>query len=70
MNHKRSSWLFRGALTIAIIIFPYFTMAQTDPGPCPDCPIDNGLVLLIAVGLLYGMKKYWAFTKKVNPELG
>ena len=28
-----------------------------DPGPDPDAPIDGGIVLLMAAGVLYGIKK-------------
>ena len=44
-------------MLLLVIISPLFAMAQ-DPGPCPDCPIDGGLALLIAAGAGYGIKKY------------
>ena len=41
-----------------ISILPLFAMADDDPGPCPDCPVDGGLGLLLAAGVGYGVKKY------------
>lgn len=57
IKDKRNTRLLRGLLIIAANIFPFFAMAQ-DPGPCPDCPIDNGIWLLLAAGVGFGVKKY------------
>ena len=54
-------------MLLLLLIFPLFAMAQEDPGPCPDCPIDGGLVLLIAAGAGYGVKKYRE-AKKPNKQ--
>ena len=61
---RNFKWFF--IFTIAIGIFlclPTFVHAQ-DPLPCvgPDpldgeCPIDSGLIVLLAVGAGYGIKK-------------
>jgi len=62
---KKFKWI--SLLTIIIAILPFAAMAQTDPGPCPDCPIDGGLSLLLAAGVGYGVKRYrGAKIKKVK----
>ena len=50
-------------MLIAVIILPFFAMAQ-DPGGGPDVPIDGGLSLLLAAGAAYGVKKYRQGRKK------
>lgn len=62
LKGKRNIRLFMGLLMIMVSMLPYFAMAQ-DPGPCPDCPVDGGLSLLLAGGVAYGMKKYRAGRK-------
>ena len=56
---------FKRILIISISLFiflcsPKFSNAQPDPN-CdpldPSCPIDSGLVILIAIGAAYGIKK-------------
>lgn len=51
-------------LVIILINIPFYSHAQDDIGiPCdyqdPDipCPIDGGLIVLLAVGVGYGIKK-------------
>ena len=58
-------------LVIVLFCLPYFVAAQIgDPGCDPDnmrcgdpdctfrvwCPIDNGVILLLGIGALYGIK--------------
>ena len=50
--------LLMALAVLAASCLPYLAMAQTDPGPCPDCPIDGGLSLLLAAGVGYGARKY------------
>ncbi len=57
IKDKRDHNLLRGLLIIVASIFPFFAMAQ-DPGPCPDCPIDGALWLLLAIGVGFGVMKY------------
>ena len=57
-------------IAFSVIIFsnlfvPFNSFAQgpsdpgfpSDPGGDPDAPIDGGIVLLMAAGVLYGIKK-------------
>ena len=55
-----------------ISIVPHFALADgdDDPGPCPDCPIDGGLVVLLAAGVGYGVKKYKEAKKLGNGNFG
>ena len=39
------------------LLLPMIAMAQIDPPPNPDAPIDGGLSILIAAGVGYGVKK-------------
>jgi len=56
---------FKRILIISISLFiflcsPKFSNAQPNPlcDPLdPNCPIDSGLVILIAIGAAYGIKK-------------
>ncbi len=57
VKSKHNSAIRRYSLMTVVSLLPFFAMAQ-DPGPCPDCPIDNGLILLLAAGVGYGVKKY------------
>ena len=53
------------AVVMLVCFFPYLAMAQPpDPPPNPDAPIDGGLILLLAVGVGYGVKKYRGGRKK------
>ena len=60
--------IFNWVFTFTIVLFislcvPTFVHAQDGPpcvGPDPDlgdCPIDSGLLILIAIGAGYGIKK-------------
>gem|GEM_PF-5851729 len=53
-------------MLIMISMLPHIAMADDDPGPCPDCPIDGGLVLLLIVAVAYGVIKYWGGRRRVN----
>ena len=53
-------------LMVIFICFPTLVHADTDPGCDPQCncradgsicPIDGGLFALLAVGVIYGIKK-------------
>ncbi len=47
-------------LFIALSIVPFLSKAQGEPPEdTVDTPIDSWLVMLIAVGMLYGVYKYW-----------
>lgn len=41
-----------------------------DPGPDPDLPIDTNILVLVAAGVCYGLKKSWdvkqTFKRKKN----
>lgn len=51
---------FLSILLLIFICIPVFLQAQPDPN-CdpgdPRCPIDGGLVFLLAAGAAYGIKK-------------
>ena len=52
------------------LALPVITMAQTEPPPPEDTPIDGGLTLLLAAGAAYGIKKYRDSRKKTDePEM-
>ena len=51
-------------IMLICIALPMITMAQTDPPPPEDTPIDGGLTLLLAAGAAYGVKKYRDHKKK------
>jgi hypothetical protein len=67
LKHK----LFFNFLIAFLICLPTLGLAQTNPGCDPDnmrcgnppyctfrvwCPIDNGVYLLLGIGVLYGIK--------------
>ena len=58
MKNNKKMKILTILIMMAASLLPYLAMAQTDPGPCPDCPIDGGLGLLLAAGVGYGVKKY------------
>jgi hypothetical protein len=59
MKKRLSTLAVTGLLTIFLNTLPFFATAQDpDPGPCPDCPIDGGLCLLLAAGVGYGVKNH------------
>jgi len=55
------SFLICACLSLA----PMLSHAQTDPGCNPDlpCPIDNGVLFLLAAGLALGAKGAYSFRK-------
>jgi hypothetical protein len=59
---KKSYWQlsYLVMLLFVFLLLPGLVHAQPGPGCVPDdeyCPIDGGLVALIAVGVGYGVKK-------------
>jgi len=72
LKRKHTTRLLKGLLIIMISIVPHFALADgdDDPGPCPDCPIDGGLVVLLAAGVGYGVKKYKEAKKLGNGNFG
>lgn len=44
---------------VAFLLVPVITFAQFDPGGDPDgeVPLDGGVTLLVAGGIVYGIKK-------------
>ena len=70
MKNKQMVRLATGLMMITFSLLPFLTMAQGDPppDPCSDptvvCPIDGGLYLLLAVGVVYGLKLYRDAWKK------
>ena len=53
-------------IMLICIALPMITMAQTEPPPPEDTPIDGGLTLLLAAGAAYGIKKYRDSRKKTD----
>lgn len=53
-------------LCFAICFLPAYSHAQIDPGCNPDeaCPIDNGLLLLLAIPIVLAVKKTLHFRKR------
>lgn len=64
MKTKYIIRIITALITLAVIILPFFTLAQGGPGDSPDAPIDGGLSLLLAAGAGYGIKKYRDGRKK------
>lgn len=63
---KRYSRLIVGIriplLILSFCILPWFAKAlgpedPDNPGGDPDAPIDGGVVILVAAGVIYGIKK-------------
>jgi hypothetical protein len=54
-------------IALSLFLFSHFFMPSTsfaqtseeigDPGGDPDAPVDGGIVLLLAAGVLYGIHK-------------
>ena len=69
MKQFKRIFIFK-LLVLVFFCLPYFVAAQGDPGCDPDnmkcgdpdctfrvwCPIDNGVILLLGIGALYGIK--------------
>jgi hypothetical protein len=68
MKNKIRSRILPVLLTTAIVMLPFFALAQ-DPEN-PDAPIDGGLSLLLAAGAAYGVKKYRDGKKKQQENAG
>jgi len=66
LERKGHTRLIKILMLIMISMLPHIAMADDDPGPCPDCPIDGGLVLLLIVAVAYGVIKYWGGRRRVN----
>lgn len=59
---KYSKWILMfSVLFISLNVSPYILVAQDivdgNPGPDVDAPIDGGIILLVAAGIGYGVKK-------------
>jgi hypothetical protein len=55
-------------LIFSFCILPQFAMAQPDPEGDPDAPIDGGVGILVAAGVIYGMKKIKENKRKENKK--
>lgn len=67
-SYKPLAYLF--LLMLVFVLLPELTHAQPGGGCPPDevCPIDGGLVALIAIGVGYGIKKirYYKKTESIS----
>ena len=68
MKHKKGYRVLNYLLIAALNLFPVIAMAQDpgDPGGDPDAPIDGGLLFLVVIGILYGIKRYYIWKKMVR----
>ncbi|MEO7488654.1 MAG: hypothetical protein ABIU77_16200 [Ferruginibacter sp.] len=68
MKRNCKRWLISGMFFLLMCCLPGAIAAQTTPpppDPCdqphepdnPPCPVDGGLSLLLAAGMVYGAKK-------------
>ena len=58
-RYTRLVFLF-SMLVLSLCILPQFAKAignPDDPGGDPDAPIDGGVGILVAAGVIYGIKK-------------
>jgi hypothetical protein len=64
---SRKTWIFIGSLLILLLMLPGIGTAQIDPPPenppDPDVPI-SGLEILIALGGLFGVSRFFKGVKK------
>ncbi len=44
-------------MVLSLCILPQLAKAIGDPGEDPDIPIDGGVSVLVAAGVVYGIKK-------------
>lgn len=58
MKAKNTYTMSVYTLLLFLNTISFTAIAQVDPGPGPDAPIDGGLSLLLAAGAAYGVKKY------------
>lgn len=61
---------FKHFLISALLVISIPVCAQGEPGDDPDAPIDGGLLLLIAGGIGYGIKKVHHINKARGTEQG
>ena len=64
MKHNLKLILILGILTVFLTFFPSLLYAQSVdcpdlPDPDVPCPIDGGVVTLLAAGIFYGAKKIY-----------
>jgi hypothetical protein len=60
MKQYSKSVIFISMLVLSLCILPQLAKAignPDDPGGDPDAPIDGGVGLLVAAGVVYGAKK-------------
>ena len=67
MIPDKKKYFLLAVMVIGVLLIPAFLFAQDpgDPGGDPDAPIDNGVILLLLVGIFYGLKWYKS-KKQVN----
>jgi len=66
LERKAHTRLIKILMLITISMLPHIAVADDDPGPCPDCPIDGGLVLLLVVAVAYGIIKYYGGRSRLD----
>jgi hypothetical protein len=73
---KIRKWLLKVSITGVVFFIPVITFAQGEPGCDPGCscrldhsfcPIDNGVWVLLSIGILYGIKKIRDARKNAIP---
>jgi hypothetical protein len=60
MKHSYRSFVLFCLLILSFALLPQFARAignPEDPGDDPDAPIDGGVGLLVAAGVVYGIKR-------------
>jgi hypothetical protein len=71
MNRLSRSWLLMLLLLFFFMSVPDVIHAQIGSDcdyqdPDIPCPIDSGLYVLVALGVLYGIFKYWIQKNRLN----
>ena len=73
---KIRKWLLKVSIICLVFFIPVITFAQGEPGCDPSCfcradfsvcPIDNGVWVLLSIGILYGLKKIRDARKNAIP---